>query len=81
MYNHNVRPRLQMITALRLEWAAVLQNNISIIICSICHRSLSVCKLTEAISLTKHYVTFKKDPFLVLLQFTKRVLNLNVLNS
>ena len=32
MYNHDVRPCLQMITALHLEWAAVPPNDIRTII-------------------------------------------------
>ena len=52
-YNHDVRPRLQMITALHLEWAAVPQNDIRTIIGSMCHRGMPVCEPTEAISLSK----------------------------
>ena len=37
-YNFDVRPCPQMITALRLEWAAVLQNDIRTIIGSMRHR-------------------------------------------
>ena len=77
-YNYNVRPRLQMITALGLELAAVPQNNIRTIMVRFFTVALPVCKLTKAISLTKHSVTFKNDPCPVLLQFTKSVLNLNV---
>ena len=77
-YNHNVRPRLQRITALGLELVAVPQNNIRTILVRFLTVTLPVCELTEAISLTKHSVTFKNDPYLVLLQFTKSVLNLNV---
>ena len=38
-YNHNVRPHLQMITALRLERVEVPQNDIRTIIGSTRHRS------------------------------------------
>ena len=77
-YIHNVRPRLQRITALGLELAAVPQTKSEPLLVRFFTVTLPVCELTEAISLTKHSVTFKNDPYLVLLQFTKSVLNLNV---
>ena len=77
-YNYNVRPRLQRITALGLEPAGSPRTTSEPLLVRFFTVALPVCELTEAISLTKHSVTFKNDPYLVLLQFTKNVLNLNV---
>ena len=71
-YNHNVRPRLQMITALRLEWAASPRTTSEPLLVRFVTVALPVCELVEDLSLTKHSVTFKNDPYLVLLQFAKK---------
>ena len=45
------------------------------------HRCSACIRADGAIPLTKHFLTVKNDPYPVLLQFTRRALNLNVLNS
>ena len=77
-YHHDVRPRPKMITALHRAWAAIPLNDIRQLLVRCINGALPVCELTEGISLTKHSVTFKNDPYPVLLHFTKSVLNLNV---
>ena len=77
-YHNDVRPRPQMITALRREWAAFPKMISEPLLVQCVTGALPVCELTEAISLTKHYVTFENDPYPVLLTFTNSLLNLNV---
>ena len=45
------------------------------------HRCSACLRADGAIPLTKHFLTVKNDPYLVPLQYTKHVLDLNVLNS
>ena len=61
-----------MIAALPCEWTSepLLVRSIG--------GKLPVCSLREAIPLIKYSVTFKNDPYHVLLQLTNSGLNLNV---
>ena len=77
-YHHDVRPRPQMIYALRRERVAIPENDIRTIIGLMRHRCTTLCEMTVAVSQTKYSVTFKNDIYPVLSHFTKSVLNPNV---
>ena len=71
-YFHDVRLRPQMITTLRREWVAIPEKDRTII-GPMRHRYTTCMRADDC----QYSVTFKNDPYPVLLHFTKSLLNLN----